>query len=204
MSRTGRIGMPVWRPGVAVLSVWAVVASCGKAGDTRSVPAQQQAAPPQPVAQQPAPPQPAPQPAAAPPTAAPSTPAGGLATTNGEIPDAKVVVTELKRGPNTVTLKFTMVNGSADKDISFDQFHEYGRDGNSVTGIHLIDAAGKKKYFVQRDGDGNGLCSSSVGNVPHSGQISLWAKFPAPPDEVQKITVEIPHFIPMEDVPISR
>ena len=36
--------------------------------------------------------------------------------------------------------------------------------------------------------------------------IEEWgtAKFPAPPDSVQKIGVVVPHFIPMDDVPISR
>jgi hypothetical protein len=32
----------------------------------------------------------------------------------------------------------------------------------------------------------------------------LWAKFHAPPDGVQKIGVVVPHFIPTDDVPISR
>jgi hypothetical protein len=29
-------------------------------------------------------------------------------------------------------------------------------------------------------------------------------KYPPVPDDVQKITVQIPHFIPFEDVPITR
>ena len=35
-------------------------------------------------------------------------------------------------------------------------------------------------------------------------RANLYAKFPAPPGDVEKITVEIPHFIPMDDVPISK
>jgi hypothetical protein len=35
-------------------------------------------------------------------------------------------------------------------------------------------------------------------------QASLWAKFPAPPDDVTKMTVVIQHFIPLEDIPIGR
>jgi hypothetical protein len=30
------------------------------------------------------------------------------------------------------------------------------------------------------------------------------AKFPAPPDDVQKIGAAIPHFLPLDDVPLSR
>jgi hypothetical protein len=33
---------------------------------------------------------------------------------------------------------------------------------------------------------------------------NLWAKFPAPPDNVEKISVVIPKFLPLDDVPISR
>jgi hypothetical protein len=150
-------------------------------------------------------PAPTPAPQATPAMATTSAPPpGGLASSEGEMPGSSVVVNELKRGPNTVTLKFTMINSSPDKDIAFDQFHEYGIDGNSVSGVHLIDAIGKKKYFVQRDADNKPLCSGGVANVAHGGQVLLWAKFPAPPDDVQRIGVEIPHFIPIEDVPISR
>ena len=35
-------------------------------------------------------------------------------------------------------------------------------------------------------------------------RVNLWSKFPAPPEDVQKISVVVPHFGPMDDVPISR
>jgi hypothetical protein len=35
-------------------------------------------------------------------------------------------------------------------------------------------------------------------------QDALWVKFPAPPPSVTKISVNIPHFIPLDDVPISQ
>src|SRR5436309_1574504 len=37
-----------------------------------------------------------------------------------------------------------------------------------------------------------------------SARLSLWAKYPAPPDNVAKISVIIPHFAPMDDVPLGR
>ena len=63
----------------------------------------------------------------------------------------------------------------------------------------------KKKYFVVRDSEKNCLCSQAVDDVKEGGgRVTLWAKFPAPPPEVQKITIQIPHFQPIDDAPISQ
>ncbi len=116
-----------------------------------------------------------------------------------------MAINELKRTTGIVTLKFTIYN-DADKGFSIygklngDGFRNYA----NVSGVHLIDAASKKKYFVVADSDKNCLCSDNVPEIATKSQAAVWAKFPAPPDDVQKITVEIPHFIPMEDVAISR
>jgi hypothetical protein len=57
---------------------------------------------------------------------------------------------------------------------------------------------------VITDSDGKVLSSTDFPDIAPRSQIVVWAKFPATPDDVQKITVEIPHFVPLEDVPISR
>jgi hypothetical protein len=148
-----------------------------------------------------APPAPAPTPAAK--------TSSVIATTDGEYPDIRVEVTELKRaGGNTVTLKFTIINDSSEEmGFSYD-FGEEGKYGtidfNSVGGVNLVDAAGKKKYLVMRDSNGKCVCSRSLKGIEPGSRASLYAKFPAPPVDVEKITIEIPHFIPMDDVPISK
>jgi hypothetical protein len=43
-----------------------------------------------------------------------------------------------------------------------------------------------------------------VKGIPPGGRVNLWAKFPAPPDDVNQITVVVPKFQPMDDVPLSR
>jgi hypothetical protein len=119
-----------------------------------------------------------------------------------------VDVAELKRGSGgTVTLKMAFVNDS-DKAIGFgynfaDPDHQI-RDHGSIGAVQLVDPVGKKKYFVARDSEGKCVCSTGIPDVaPHS-RLSLWAKFPAPPDDVQKISIVIPHFQPLDDVAISR
>jgi hypothetical protein len=129
----------------------------------------------------------------------------GLGSGDGEQGGTKAVITDLKRGGSTVTLKFTIYNNSnaplnTGMRFKADGYRENG--ARSFSGIHLIDEVGKKKYFVVADTDGNCACSEHVDDIAPKTQASLWAKFPAPPDNVQKITVEIPHFIPIDDVPI--
>jgi hypothetical protein len=140
-------------------------------------------------------PQPAPQPA-------PTPSANALPSTQGEFPGLTLSVQELKRSSNALTLKFVL---QAKDGFAFHyDFGEGGKEFGNISGIHLIDAANKKKYFVVRDADGACVCSSNIANIAPGSQSVLWAKFPAPPDDVQKITVEIPHFPPIEDVAITR
>jgi hypothetical protein len=131
-----------------------------------------------------------------------------VATADGETPGIKAEIQELKRNSGgTVTLKLTLINGSS-KDLGFgydfgDSDHHI-KDFASVGGISLIDAVNKKKYLVARDSEDTCLCSRGVNSVAAGERLNVWAKFPAPPDDVQKINVSIPHFSPADDVPISR
>jgi len=128
----------------------------------------------------------------------------GIGSGDGELTGTRVVITELKRGGGTLTLKFTIYNDSNSQLYTGSKFDGpgYNNAGRSFSGIHLIDSVSKKKYFVAADSDGNCLCSEGVADINPKSQVSLWAKFPAPPDNIQKITVQIPHFIPVDDVPI--
>jgi hypothetical protein len=126
-----------------------------------------------------------------------------IATTDGETPGLSIQVQELKVVSGALMLEFTLKNGS---DQGVDLYSTMsGSEGQSVDGIYLIDVPGKKKYFVVEDTDNHCLCSRTINrNVAPNGSEAFWAKFPAPPDSVQKIGIVVPHFIPMDDVPISR
>ena len=131
-----------------------------------------------------------------------------IATAEGTIPGTRVDVTELKRSSGgTVTLRFALVNESdrainvsdvgelLDMNVSFSVY--------PVGGVHLIDPVGRKKYFVARDAENKCVCSGFEG-LAKGGRANHWAKFPAPPDDVEKISIVIPVFSPLDDVPISR
>ena len=140
--------------------------------------------------------------------AAPAPPApAGLATADGETSGVTAVVHELKRtSGGTVSLKLSITNGSQE-DVSFgygfaDPSHEV-IDFNSIGGVQLIDEANRKKYFVVRDSDGKAVCSQKLKDIKPGETTNLWARFPAPPPEVKTISVVVPHFSPMDDVPLQ-
>jgi len=178
-------------------------------------PQAQPAAPPPSVAQsaaQPAAPEapvPAPQAApATPPAAAPAPQAAAkpLATADGAKPGTRVEVQELKRvSGGTVMFKFTMINDADERlNVGYDFGAGSTTDIATVAGVHLIEPVGKKKYLVVRDTKNDCDCSRGVRDIAAKSRVNLWARFPAPPDSVEKITVVVPHFSPMDDVAISR
>lgn len=124
-----------------------------------------------------------------------------LAKLESNTPGVRFEIYELKHtAGDTVTLKFALVNDSNQTLNHWDIF-----SGNDVEDVVLVDIVGKKKYFVVKDEGGYCLCSRNIKDVnPHS-RANLWAKFPAPPEDVQKISVIIePNLTPIDDVPISR
>jgi len=136
-----------------------------------------------------------------------SGPAGAaepVATTDGEASGIRLAVQDLKVANGVATLRFTVLN-EADTPLNYNTMRDPNNgEGGSVDGIYLIDAANKKKYLVVKDADKHCLCSRNLEHFASKSSANLWAKFPAPPDSVQKIGVVVPHFIPMDDVPISR
>ena len=129
--------------------------------------------------------------------AAPSAPI----TADGEAPGTQVQVKTLKRvGGDSLMLELVIINSSSS---SYDPNNLQSSTYRSADGIYLVDMAGKKKYEVVRDTDGSCLCSKNLEEISGNSSLNIWAKFPAPPDSVQKIGVVVPHFMPMDDVPIS-
>ena len=117
----------------------------------------------------------------------------------GEKAGHKIIVRDLKRDDGgTVTLRFRMVNDNEKPETVYQLLGDY-LDNR----VHLIDAANKKKYLVVKDSSGKCECTAIKGNVTKDSPVNLWAKFPAPPESVQKITVVVSGFEPVESVPIT-
>jgi hypothetical protein len=117
-----------------------------------------------------------------------------------------VEVQELKRASGgTVMLRFTLINESDAQFSLYNELVQQGTNDNAnISGVHLLDPVGKKKYLVVRDSQGTCDCSGKLQHVEPKSRLNLWARFPAPPENVEKIGVVVPRFSPMDDVPLSR
>jgi hypothetical protein len=183
----------------------AIVLAIGGCSTKEAAPARSSSAAPAPSSSAAPPaPQAAVQPAVAPPSSTPV-----IAAADGEADGTKAEIQDLRRDSGgTVTLKFALVNNSS-KGFGFG--YDFGDDANyhigdfqSIGGVSLVDAVNKKKYMVTRDSESHCLCSRGLSGVDPGTRKNVWAQFPAPPVDVQKINVVIPHFSPANDVPISR
>jgi hypothetical protein len=112
----------------------------------------------------------------------------------------KIVIRSLQRdeGGTTVTLRFQIVSEREKSEGIYQLIGGYLDDR-----AYLIDAANKKKYLMVKDSSGKCECTHIRGNVAKDEPANLWAKYPAPPDSVQKVNVVVDGFEPVDSVPIT-
>jgi len=136
---------------------------------------------------------------------------------HADLPGITLAINQLRRSDaNTITLIFTIANKGS-KALNFDwTWGEAGfvEVGNALTfdmsGAYLVDTGGKKKYLVLRDTRKVCLCTTGIlrsgtelKGVEAGQETTMFAKFPAPPAQVAKLTVVVPHFPALDNVPLS-
>jgi hypothetical protein len=123
----------------------------------------------------------------------------------GTEPGISILIQDLKRDEsNSVTLRFQVINDSAKSFHPGCKWREASnRACDEIGAVHLIDNANKKKYLVVRDSAGKCTCSL-MREVKAGARTNLWAKFAAPPANVEKVTVVVPDFQPIDGVPITQ
>lgn len=110
-------------------------------------------------------------------------------------------LTECKRSEGVLDIRLRLRNTS-DAEVGFNVVGSRNYDSFYVV------AAGKK-HFVLRDSEKTPLAPApDFGGSVHvelqkGGSYLWWAKYPAPPPAVKKITYVTPLGAPFEDVPIS-
>jgi hypothetical protein len=127
-----------------------------------------------------------------------------LGSADGETPGTHIDVTQLKRiSGNMVSLQFVLVNNTSTQ-IGMGGFldgENNMQDNDTIAGVTLDD--GSSKYVVLRDAQAKCVCSTHMGYLQPKAKLNLWAKFPAPPTSVTKLNVNVPHFPPINDVPLT-
>jgi hypothetical protein len=145
-------------------------------------------------------------PAATPSTAAPPASASALATSDNDGGTGRAEIVELKRIPGDMLMLRTAFVSTGREPMSMATTYTDPRTGDvyNVGGITLVDPVNKKKYFVVRDSGNNCVCSEGLKDVKPGERIMAWARFPGPPEDVQKLSVLIPHFPPMDEVAVAK
>ncbi|QUX31918.1 hypothetical protein KGD83_23045 [Nocardiopsis akebiae] len=83
----------------------------------------------------------------------------------------------------------------------------YSYTGQNFAGVTMANSDEGTRYHPIMDGNGTCLCSGSISNdlVQNLGsgdEVTYWSLFSVP-DDIESVTVEIPNFDPIEDIPIS-
>jgi len=121
-----------------------------------------------------------------------------LAVVDGDIGDLEVALLEVKRtSGGTLTVRWQYRNkGSRGMSV--------GTGREVAEGSYLLDQTNKKKYLVVRDAQNQPVGANHHADVRAGSTLGTWAKFPAPPETVERISVVVPHAPPFDDVPISK
>lgn len=149
---------------------------------------------------------PAPVTAAAPVAAAPvspppaAAPGPALQSQDTNRPGIAADFTECRRKDGVLNIRIRFRNTSAQET----NLWVFAKDHQA----YYVTAA-NKKYFILKDAEGTYLASAADGNgnleahLQPGQQYMFWAKFPAPPPDVKKITFMTPMSAPFEDIPIT-
>jgi len=123
-----------------------------------------------------------------------------IASQDSNFADVAVEVTQCKREEGVLTVRLRFHN-TGSKPIVIRLVNKRDYDVYYVT-------AGNKKYFVLRDSEKMPLATATDGgqiepSVPANGSYTFWAKFPAPPNDVKKISLFTPVAAPFDNLPIT-
>jgi hypothetical protein len=130
-------------------------------------------------------------------------PAGVIDSIDAEWSGVQTDLLEVRRmSDNTIRVRWRYRN-TGDKEVQL-----YAQQSVNLlrSDTYLLDPVNKKKLFVVTDGQGRPI-GTDVGEsfrVKPKETYTAWAKFPAPPANVEKITVVIAKTPPFEDVPIGK
>jgi len=144
-----------------------------------------------------------------------ASPTAPLATVEGTSPFAELEIIDLRRVGDSVTLEFAIITDDFEDiatvvDIFAAPEDQFGADGigitsdrrNHVSGVTLVDHVNRKRHLVLRDTTGSCLCTDFGGSADPMTRYVHSAQFPAPPDDVDTMTVQVPLFPAVDNVPL--
>ncbi|MEU3709093.1 hypothetical protein [Streptomyces catenulae] len=142
-------------------------------------------------------------------TAEPTAPAADVDKAIGEMkgPDGVTVTLHsvIRDSGGFVTVNGTVVNHGSRvfNAIDWRSNESELRSRSSLSGATLVDKAGKKRYLVLRDTDGECLCTTGLSGLRPGESRPIFAQFPAPPAKVTEVDFQLPT-MPPADVRITE
>jgi hypothetical protein len=132
-----------------------------------------------------------------------------IATADHEVAGVEVALLEVKRtAGDTLTIRFRYTNKSAARKTI-----QHGGQGLDAwrfgSDVYFVVPGTNQKYTPAKDADGYPVAArhdefgTGITLAPKR-IVNTWAKFPAPPAEVETITVYLPGAPPFEDVAIAK
>lgn len=103
---------------------------------------------------------------------------------------------------NLLRLRLGITNKS---DKNYRLYRGLGQEGDEYTAsaVSLIDSNNRKRYLSLDQSDGKCFCLPLEGNLDSGETGGVWVIYPAPPKEVESMTIVTPLSPPILDVPIT-
>ncbi|MFG2114190.1 hypothetical protein ACGFRB_16400 [Streptomyces sp. NPDC048718] len=99
-----------------------------------------------------------------------------------------------------ITLKGSLKNTSSSAQafpaLARGDETEIVKHSNSLGGATLLDAVGKKRYYVLRDTDGRPLTTTGLDIMRAGASVPVFMQFPAPPATTTEVSLQLPTFTP--------
>lgn len=97
--------------------------------------------------------------------------------------------------------------GDSDAGIIWLRDRSYSYSNPNYAGVTVTNESSGTRFHPIMDGNGECLCSGPTSSnitqqIDPGSQVAYWSLFSVPED-VETVTVEIPEFDPIEDIPIS-
>ena len=112
-----------------------------------------------------------------------------------DIPGVAAELIQCKRKGDILTVKVRVANTSS-KTVRLSWY-------DAKKNVYLLDEANGKKYFLLKDATGEYIYSGDPWDISANASKISWFKFPAPPSELEEISIVLPGCAPFEDVPIE-
>ncbi|WP_231493839.1 OmpA family protein [Nocardiopsis sp. CNT312] len=117
--------------------------------------------------------------------------------------DLQINVISFERLKNEILrLRLDIKNSSSENFLLHDGLAENGEFYTSG-GVTLIDTENQKRYLSYDESDGSCLCQPLESEISSGSTESIWVAFPAPPSDIEQMTVVTPLTPPMFDIPIT-